>query len=116
MRLIVGLIANAAALFATQVVPGITFRGDLKTLAVAGALLGLFNLVVRPLAMFLSFPLLILTLGLFYFVLNGILLYVASMFLPGYHVAGLVPAILGALVLGVVNWAVHALLGPAKKD
>lgn len=115
MRLIVGLVANAVALFATQVVPGISFRGDVLTLVVAGALVGIFNALVRPLAMLISLPLLIVTLGLFYFVLNGILLYVASLFIPGYRIDGLVAAILGALVMGIVNWAVHALLG-GKKD
>ena len=115
MRFVVGLLANMAALFATQVVPGITFRGDLVQLAVAGLLLGLFNLVVRPLAMLISLPLLVLTLGLFYFVLNGALLWLAGQFLPGYHVRGLASGIVGALVLGIVNWAVHALLGTASK-
>ena len=116
MGLIVGLIANMVALFATQVVPGITFRGDLATLAVAGVVLGIINLVVRPLVMLLSMPLLIVTLGLFYFVVNGLLLYLVSFFVRGYQIDGLVPAILGALVLGIVNWAVHALLGGKKKD
>jgi putative membrane protein len=116
MRLIVGLIANMVALFATQVVPGIKFEGDLATLAVAGVVLGVINLVVRPLVMFLSVPLLIVTLGLFYFVVNGLLLYLVSFFVRGYRIEGLVAAILGALVLGVVNWAVHAVLGGNKKD
>jgi putative membrane protein len=114
MRLVVGLVANMVALFATQVVPGITFRGDFVQLAVAGVLLGLFNLIVRPLAMLISLPLLVLTLGLFYFVLNGALLWVAGQFLPGYDVRGLMSGILGALVLGIVNWAVHAVLGTDK--
>ena len=91
-------------------VPGIVFRGSLVTLIVAGAIWGLFNLIVRPIAMILSIPLLILTLGLFYFVLNGILLWLASFFLPGYHVDGILSGSLGALVMTVVNWAVHALL------
>jgi putative membrane protein len=111
VRLIVAILGNAFALWVTQaLVPGITFRGSLVTLIVAGAIWGLFNLIVRPIALILSIPLLILTLGLFYFVLNGILLWVASFFLPGYDVAGLIPGILGALVMTVVNWAVGALL------
>ena len=111
VRLILHVLGNAFALWVTQaLVPGITFRGSLVTLIIAGAVWGLFNLIVRPIAMILSIPLLILTLGLFYFVLNGILLWAASFFLPGYHVAGLIPGILGALVMTVVNWAVHALV------
>ena len=110
--LIFGIIGNAVALWATTlIVPGIRFRGSVVTLLVAGAILGLFNLIVRPIAMFLSIPFLILTLGLFYFVLNGILLWIASFFLPGYSVSGIVAGIIGALVMTVVNWAVGALTG-----
>ena len=111
MGLILAVIGNAFALWVTTVlVPGISFRGGLVTLLFAGAVWGLFNLIVRPIAVILSIPFLILTLGLFYFVLNGILLLVASWFLPGYHVNGIVAGILGALVMTVVNWAVHALV------
>jgi putative membrane protein len=115
IRLIVAVLGNAFALWVTTVlVPGITFHGSLVTLVVAGAIWGLFNLIVRPIAMILSLPLLILTLGLFYFVLNGILLWMASFFLPGYRVSGIIPGILGAVVMTVLNWAVHVLL--KKKD
>ncbi len=112
MRIVLAIIFNAIALYATTLVPGIIFTGDVPTLLVAGALFGLFNLIVRPLALLLSLPLLIVTLGLFYFVLNGILLWVASFFLPGYHVSGVVPGILGSLVFTIVNWALHALFAP----
>ena len=114
VRLIVAIVGNAFALWVTTVlVPGIAFRGNLGTLLVAGAVWGLFNLIVRPIAMILSIPLLIVTLGLFYFILNGILLWAASFFLPGYRVSDIIAGILGALVMTVVNWAVHALV---KKD
>ena len=116
MRLIVGIIVNAVALWATTLVPGIAFQGTVVTLLIAGTLLGLFNWIVRPIAMFLSFPLLILTLGLFYFVLNGILLWVASFILPGYRVSGIVAGIVGALVMGIVNWAIWTLVGGKEKD
>ena len=117
MRLLIGIAVNALALWVTaQFVPGISFRGNLVTLLIAGALLGVFNLIVRPVAMFLSFPLLILTLGLFYFVLNGILLWAAAFILPGYDVDGLLAGILGALVMGVLNWGVWTLLGGKDKD
>jgi putative membrane protein len=109
MRLLLAIIGNALALYATTIVHGITFTGNVVTLLIAGAIFGLFNAIIRPIAMFLSIPFLVLTLGLFYFILNGILLEVASWFLPGYHVSGLVPAILGGLVLTVVNWILHAL-------
>jgi putative membrane protein len=116
MRIIAAVLGNAVALLATTIVPGIRFTGSWVQLLVAGALLGLFNLVVRPLAFFLSLPFLILTLGLFYFVLNGILLYVAQFLLPGYHVSGILSGILGSLVIAVVNWALHALFGSGRRS
>ena len=113
MRILLSIVFNAVALYATAlVVPGISFRGNVVSLLVAGAIFGLFNLIVRPVALLLSLPLLIVTLGLFYFVLNGILLWVASFFLPGYNVAGILPGILGSLVFAIVNWALNALFSP----
>ena len=85
-------------------------------LLIGGALLGLFNLIVRPIAMFLSFPLLILSLGLFYFVLNGILLWLAAFVIPGYRVSGIVAGILGGLVMGIVNWGFWTVLGGKGRD
>ena len=111
MSILFALVGNMLALLATTFVPGITFKGDFVTLLVAGLILGLFNLIVRPLALLLSLPLLILTLGLFYFILNGLLLWFASAFIPGYTVAGFVPALLGSLVITLVNWLLGALLG-----
>ncbi len=103
MSILVAVLFNAIALLATTVVPGISFRGSLLTLALAGVVFGLFNAVVRPVAIFLSIPLIVLTLGIFYLILNGILLWVASLLIPGYSVAGIVPGILGSLVIAVLN-------------
>lgn len=114
MGILLMIVGNAIALFATTVVPGITFTGNWVNLLVGGAIFGLFNLIVRPIAMFLSLPLLILTLGLFYFILNGILLWVAAQFIPGYNVSGLVAGILGSVVVTVVNWTLGALFGGKK--
>ena len=115
LRLLARIVANALALAATQIVPGITFHGGWPRLLLAGAVFGLFNLLVRPIAMLLSLPLLILSLGLFYFVLNGLLLWGFSQFMPGYHVSGLWAGILGSLVIMVVNWVLHALFGGKSK-
>lgn len=114
MSILLSIVGNAIALYATTVVPGITFVGNWVNLLVGGAIFGLFNLIVRPIATLLSLPLLILTLGLFYFVLNGILLWVAARFIPGYAVSGLWAGILGAIVITVVNWLVGAVFGGKK--
>lgn len=112
MGILLRVIFNAIGLLATAaVVPGIVFTGNWLQLIVGGAILGLFNLIVRPLALLLSVPALILTLGLFYFILNGFLLWLVQFLIPGYVVNGLVPGILGSLVLMVVNWVLHAIFG-----
>jgi putative membrane protein len=116
MKLILSILANAVALYATAyLVPGVTFHGSWLGLLVAGALFGLLNLIVRPLALFLSLPALVLSLGLFYFVLNGLLLWGFSKLMPGYDVNGLWAGILGSLVIMIVNWVIHALLGPKQR-
>jgi putative membrane protein len=116
MRLILAIVGNAIALWATTVVPGITFTGTWLQLALAGAIFGLLNVIVRPLALILSIPALILTLGLFYFVLNALLLWGFSRLLPGYAVSGFWPALGGSLVLMVVNWVLSGLFGKTKDD
>jgi len=115
MKTLLSIVANAVALVATAyVVPGITFAGDWLQLLVAGAIFGILNLIVRPIALFLSLPALVLTLGLFYFVLNGLLLWGFSKLMPGYNVNGLWAGILGSLVIMVVNWVTSALIGGKK--
>ena len=104
MKILLTIVGNAVALLATAYfVPGIRFTGDWLQLLMAGAIFGLLNMVVRPIAMLLSLPALVLTLGLFYFVLNGLLLWGFSKLLPGYDVAGFVPGLVGSLVIWVVN-------------
>ena len=116
MKILLTIVANAVALWATtQLVAGISWSGDLVQLLVAGEVFGLLNLIVRPIAMLLSLPLLVVSLGLFYFVLNGLLLWGFSKLMPGYTVSGLWAGILGSLVIMIVNWLIWAFLGPSKK-
>jgi putative membrane protein len=116
MKILISIVANAVALLATAyVVPGITFGGSPVQLLVAGAIFGLLNLIVRPIVLFLALPALVLTLGLFYFVLNGLLLWAFSKLMPGYDVNGLWAGILGSLVIMVVNWVASALFGGKAK-
>jgi putative membrane protein len=116
MRLFLALVANIVGLLATTIVPGITFRGNWVALLLAGIIFAFINAIIRPIAVILSIPFLIVTLGLFYFVLNGLLIYFASALIPGYQVSGLMPAILGGLVLMVVNWFLGALRRDAKDE
>ena len=117
MNLIIRWIITAIALLvAVWVVPGITVAGDaLVAVGATAVVLGLVNAVVRPILRFLSCGLIVLTLGLFLLVINGLMLwlaaYVAGEWLGvGFRVDGFVPAFLGGLVVSVVSFVLSILL------
>jgi putative membrane protein len=87
---------------AAKLIPGIAIH-SLTALAVAALVLGLINASVRPVLHFLTFPITILTLGIFYLVVNGIAFGLAAFLVPGFGVSGLLPAILGAVIVSVVS-------------
>lgn len=108
-------IVLAVALWVTtQLVPGVTVSGW-GALAVGAAVLGVVNTVVRPVLTFLTFPITILTLGLFYFVVNGAAFGLAAALVPGFDVRSFLSAILGALVTGLAAWMVGAVVKPSGK-
>lgn len=111
MRILVSWLVNAAALYVTAwLVPGIEVSGGIGPLLLAALVIGLVNAVVRPVAVVLTLPITVLTLGLFYLVLNGLLFYLAAALTPGFALAGLWSAVLGALVMSVVGMVLHALV------
>jgi len=108
MRFLIRLLINAAALWiATRIVPGITASADVSTFLLVALVFGLLNALVGPLLRILTCPLMILTLGLFTFVINAIILLltsgVAARFGLGFHVAGFSSAFWGALVVSIVS-------------
>ena len=107
--LLLRLIFNAVGLYAaTRLVPGISFEGDWTTIALVALIFGVVNALVRPVLQMLTCPLIILTLGLFVFVINALMLaltsWIAGQLNLGFHVDGFVPALLGAIVIGVVSF------------
>jgi putative membrane protein len=99
---------GAALLIAARLIPGIHFTGGWIYLLLAGLVIGLLNLLVKPIVSFFSFPLIVLTLGLFYLVINGLTLLLADFLLSELQIDGCLPAILGGLVIALVNWLVRA--------
>jgi putative membrane protein len=104
MGFVVRLIVNAAALWvAAQLVSGIGVTG-LTPLLLAALVLGLINAIVRPVLLVLTFPLTLVTLGLFIFVLNAFCLWLTSRLVPGFTIDSFWSAFLGALVISVISW------------
>jgi putative membrane protein len=110
LRALLQIVLNGVAvLAAAYLVPGIVYTGSLPGLLLVGLVIGLVNLIVKPIVTFFSFPLIVVTLGLFYLAINGLMLYVAAWLVPHHlQVNGCVPAILGGLVIALVNWLVRA--------
>src|SRR6266478_2052424 len=111
LRVLVNILA---IVLAASVVPGIRLDGVLPAVA-AGLLLGVVNAVVRPVLLILTLPITLVTLGLFLFVLNGVCLWLVSLMVKGFHVAGFWPAVVGALCVSVVSWVVTALVSDTGK-
>jgi putative membrane protein len=105
------VIAALGLWLAAYWIPGIRVASP-GTLLLAGILLGIVNAIVRPIAVILTLPLTVLTLGLFLLVVNGLMLALVALLLPGFHIATLWDAILGALIVSVTGWIGHMLIKP----
>jgi putative membrane protein len=117
MHFITRLLVNAVALWvAIRFVPGISFDGDWVHLFAVALVFGVLNAVLRPILFVLTLPFLIVTLGLFTFVLNAFMLWLTSatsdLFGLRFHVDGFAAAFLGALVITVVSFALSLIVGP----
>jgi putative membrane protein len=105
MGFLARLFINAFALWiATELIPGLEVRG-FGTLLLAALIFGLVNAVVRPVAVILSLPLTLVTLGLFLLVVNAAMLGLTALLLPGFRVEGFWPALFGAITVSIVSWA-----------
>ena len=96
---------------ASQIVPGIHILTPAALIA-AALLLGVVNAIVRPILVILTFPITLLTLGLFLLVINGLMIELVSYFLPGFVVVGLGSAILASIIVSLTSWAMSGWFGP----
>jgi putative membrane protein len=116
MKLIAVWIINAVALLALPYIFDSIRVDGIYTALIAALILGLINAVVRPLLVLLTLPLTLVTLGLFIFVINGLLFWFVASFVEGFHVAGFWPAVFGAILYSLISWAAAALILPDRKD
>lgn len=121
MSLIWRALINAVAIFiAALVIPDISWgnvdygmgdTGRYLSLALTGLVLGLVNAIIKPILVMVSMPITCLTLGLFILVINGLMLLLVSA-IPqlGFHVNGIIPAVIGALVISAVSFVLSKIL------
>lgn len=110
MGLLISLLLNTLALIITAyIVPGIKVDAFTSAL-LAAVVLGIINTFIKPILVLLTLPLTIITLGLFIFIVNAIVLRITTLFVPGFMVDGWLPAILGAIVLSIASTILSTLV------
>lgn len=106
-----GLIAALGLWAAEALLDGVSIDSAL-TLILAGLLLGIVNAIVRPFALLLSLPALVVTLGLFLLVVNAAMLGLVALMLPGFRIAGFWTAVGAALIVSIAGWIGSWFIGP----
>jgi putative membrane protein len=110
MLLLLIWILNALALLAVAyLMPSIEVAGFMSAL-IAAAVIGLVNVLIRPVLVLLTLPVTVLTLGLFILVINGLLFYFVGHVLEGFHVQSLLSGILGAILYSIISWLLMSLI------
>ncbi len=104
------LIMTASVMIAAYVIPGITVRSFFSALWVA-LFLGIVNMLLRPFLLLITLPINILTLGLFTFVINGVIILLASSIVKGFQVSGFWIAVLFSIMLSIINYLMNLLIG-----
>src|SRR4030081_2402873 len=110
MRLLLVWLINAVALIALPYLMSSIQVDSFATALIAALVLGLINTFIRPVLILLTLPATILTLGLFIFVINGLLFWFVGSFIQGFVVAGFWWGVLGAIVYSLISWLLSALL------
>ena len=110
MKLLLSWILNALALLlVAKLIPDIHVVG-LDTALIAAVVIGLVNMLIRPVLVILTLPITVLTLGLFMLVINGFLFWGVGRYLQGFEVRTMMAGIIGALVYSVITWVLASLL------
>jgi putative membrane protein len=115
LRLIAHWVLSALCiLLVARFVPGFVVQG-FATALLSAVIIGFVNGTIGLLLKILTFPLIILTFGIFWIIINALMLKFASLFVPGFYVQGFAPAFWGAIILSLLNIAVRQLLrGPME--
>jgi len=114
MRLLLNWLLSALAVWiVAQIVPGVHVSGAAAAL-IAALAIGFINATLGLVLKIITFPLTLLTLGLFWFVINALMLELASALVPGFRVRGFFAAFIGAIVLSLVNLLLKAIVMPSK--
>lgn len=111
MDILIKILVNGLAVFATAyILPGVHVE-NFVTAIIVGVVLGIINAFVKPILVILTLPITIVTLGLFYLVLNALLILLVSQIVPGFTIDSFWWALLFGFVMSVVSWLLNSLIG-----
>jgi putative membrane protein len=109
--LLISWVSNVAALFvASWALSGVTYGDEWWTLLIAAAVFTVVNAWIKPIVALLSIPFIIVTLGLFYFLINVLMLYVTDWVVPDFEIETFWWGVLAAIIVSIVNGLLHMLL------
>lgn len=111
--LLTWILTAVALLLTAYIVPGISIA-SFSVAIIAAVVLGLINAIVKPLLIFFTLPLTILTLGLFIFVINAIAFSLVAYFTPGFQINGFFPALFGSILLSIISGVLNSLFLPRR--
>jgi putative membrane protein len=114
LRLLLVWLVNAAALFALPYIFTSIHVSSFGAALVAALVFGLINTLIRPVLVLLTLPVTVLTLGLFIFIINGLLFWAVGSWLEGFRVDGFWAGVFGAIVYSLISWALSALVAKAR--
>ncbi|MDD5008775.1 MAG: phage holin family protein [Syntrophorhabdaceae bacterium] len=109
------LLMATSVMIAAYLIPGVTINSFFSALFVA-LFLGIINILIRPVLILITLPINILTLGLFTFAINAILVLLASSVIKGFEVGGFWTAMFFSIVLSIVNYVLNGLFGLLRQD
>ena len=114
--LLISWVSNVAALFvASWALSGVTYGDEWWTLLIAAAVFTVVNAWIKPIVALLSIPFIVVTLGLFYFLINVLMLYVTDWVVPDFEISTFWWGALAAIIVSIVNGLLHMLL-PDPRD
>lgn len=116
-RLLARILINGIALYSSAYfIPGIYYTDGLIKLFLASIIFAILNAIVKPILTILSFPLIFLTLGIFYLIINTVILFFAFKIIPGFSIDSLFSAFLASIYISVLNWVLSWLFALSKKE
>jgi putative membrane protein len=115
MSLLITWIANSLAIYGVAYLMVSVQVASLRDAFLAGAVLSVVNLIVKPIVLVLTLPFTIVTLGLFYFVITAFCLWLASQFVPGFMLHGFLTTVVASILISLVSALISRILTKAAK-